>query len=91
MNDYDRTVDIVGRRIAPLNGETAVYSNLQTRWDYCGGDPSNLPVKRRPWDIKRYFNITEDWNKDDHDKEAPKPPLLYTPSPQISRSLTKMV
>lgn len=34
MNDYKRIVDIAGRRIAPLNGDTAVRSSLDARSKY---------------------------------------------------------
>lgn len=87
MNDYERTVDIAGRRISPspLNGDTAVCSSLGARWKYSG--PEDILLKERPWVTKsHYFNITEDWGVDDHDCEAPKTPdddfpLLYSPLP----------
>ncbi|KAJ5226521.1 hypothetical protein N7468_007746 [Penicillium chermesinum] len=79
MNDYTRRIDIRGHRIAPLNGDTAVYSSLEARWAY---------HHHKPWNGKfHHFNITEDFCIDDHDHEAPQKtpddyfPLLYSPLP----------
>ena len=78
MNDYKRTVGIDGRRIAPLNGDTAVYSSLQAGWAY----------HKEIWNGEYYnFNITEDYCIDDHDHKGPQKtpddyfPLLYSPLP----------
>jgi hypothetical protein len=85
MNDYKRTVDIAGRRIAPLNGDTAVCSSLEARSKY--STSGDICLDERPWvSNSNYFNITEDFGIDDHDCEAPKTPdndlaLLYNPLP----------
>ncbi|KAJ5280180.1 hypothetical protein N7478_005552 [Penicillium angulare] len=79
MNDYKRTVDVSGRRVTPLNGDTAAYSSLEAK--------STFHESKGPWVHKSYyFNITEDWGIDDHDCEAPKTPdddfpLVYSPLP----------
>ncbi|KAJ5436887.1 hypothetical protein N7445_007772 [Penicillium cf. griseofulvum] len=84
MNDYTRMVDIAGRRVAPLNGDTAVYSSLAARSKYSASEDT---FDARPWVTdSNYFNITEDFGIDDHDCEAPKTPddalaLVYTPLP----------
>ncbi|KAJ5777197.1 hypothetical protein N7520_000443 [Penicillium odoratum] len=79
MNDYTRTVDVAGCRVASLNGDTAVYSRKP--WTMFG-------------DELHYFNITEDWGIGDHDCEAPETPddylpRVYNPLPQSSRSSTR--
>ncbi|CAG8117220.1 unnamed protein product [Penicillium salamii] len=85
MNDYKRTVDVAGRRIAVLNGDTAVCSSLEARYKY--STAGEMCLTERPWVSKSaYFNITEDFGIDDHDCEAPKTPnddveLLYSPLP----------
>lgn len=88
MNDYTRTVNIAGRRIASLNGDTAVYSSLTARSKYY--PPWQFEINAMPWGKRctdpPYFNITEDWGIDDHDSKAPKAPedylpLVYNPLP----------
>jgi hypothetical protein len=85
MNDYKRTVDIAGRRIAFLNGDTAVCSSLEARSKY--STSGDICLDERPWvSNSNYFNITEDFGIDDHECEAPKTPdndlaLLYNPLP----------
>lgn len=67
MNDYKRTVDISGRRVTSLNGDTAAYSSLEAK--------SKFHESKGPWVLKsHYFNITEDWGIDDHDCDAPETP-----------------
>ncbi|KAL4797272.1 hypothetical protein BDV19DRAFT_387446 [Aspergillus venezuelensis] len=81
MNDYTRTVDIVGRRIAFLNGDTAVYPSLTARTKYYG--PREPIFQAMPWNAfcqeLPYFNITEDRGIDDHDSKAPEAPEFYLP------------
>lgn len=79
MDDYSQNVNIDGRRIAPLNGDTAVFPGLEARWAY---------YHKRPWNDEFYhFNITEDFCIDDHDYKASQKtpddyfPLLYSPLP----------
>ncbi|OJI99607.1 hypothetical protein ASPVEDRAFT_148650 [Aspergillus versicolor CBS 583.65] len=90
MNDYTRTVDTAGRRIAFLNGDTAVFASLTIRTKHSG--PRDINRAHMPWTPYQkqppYFNITEDWGIDDHDCEGPNPetpedyfPLVYTPLP----------
>ena len=55
MDDYARTVNTADRRIACLNGDTAVYSSLAVRTKYCGYR------EIRKLYMAAYFNITEDW------------------------------
>ncbi|KAJ5637370.1 hypothetical protein N7490_007249 [Penicillium lividum] len=88
MNDYTRTVDVAGRRVASLNGDTAVYSSLTARSKHL--NPNEYSHPRKPWTMfgnKLYYsNITDDWGIDDHDCEAPETPddylpLVYNPLP----------
>lgn len=88
MNDYTRTVNIAGRRVASLNGDTAAYSSLTARSKYYG--PQEFKSDSKPWGRfctdPYYFNITEDWGIDDHDCKAPEAPedylpLVYSPLP----------
>lgn len=88
MNDYTRTVNIAGRRVASLNGDTATYSSLTARSKYYG--PREIKFDPKPWDMfctdGYNFNITEDWGIDDHDCKAPEAPedyvpLVYSPLP----------
>ncbi|BCS20906.1 uncharacterized protein APUU_21338A [Aspergillus puulaauensis] len=90
MNDYTRTVNTAGRRVACLNGDTAVYSSLTVRSKY--SDPWDIEKAHMPWTEYHtdppYFNITEDWGIDDKDCAGPNPkapedyfPLVYTPLP----------
>lgn len=81
MNDYTRTVNVDGRRVASLNGDTATRSSLTARSKYYG--PRDFNFDPKPWDIyctdPYYFNITEDWGIDDHDCKAPEAPENYLP------------
>ncbi|KAJ6073192.1 hypothetical protein N7467_011277 [Penicillium canescens] len=81
MNDYTRTVNIAGRRVASLNGDTAAYSSLTARSKYYG--PREFKIDAKPWHRfctdPYYFNITEDWGIDDYDCEAPNAPEDYLP------------
>ncbi|KAJ5564848.1 hypothetical protein N7513_001090 [Penicillium frequentans] len=83
MNDYTRTVNFAGRRVAVLNGDTAVYSSLTARRKYYSPQGSTSIRYRKPWDTycsyPHYFNITEDWGIDDHDCDAPEAPEDYVP------------
>ena len=90
MDDYTCTVKTVGRQVAFLNGDTAVYSSLTVRSKY--SSPRDLKKEAMPWTIyctePPYFNITEDWGIDDHDCEGPNSkaledyfPLVYNPLP----------
>ncbi|PKY00970.1 hypothetical protein P168DRAFT_292893 [Aspergillus campestris IBT 28561] len=88
MNDYTRTVDIANPRIAFLNADTAVHSSLAARRKHL--EPRVLANFYRssgnPYYPSSYFNITEDWGIDDHNKGEPEPaesyfPLLYEPLP----------
>lgn len=88
MNDYTRTVNIAGCRVASLNGDTAAYSSLSARSKYYG--PREVKSDSRSWDRfytdPYYFNITGDWGIYDHDCKGPKAPedylpLVYSPLP----------
>lgn len=86
MNDYTRTFDISSRQVSCLNGDTAVCSSLEARARYTEPSLGERFHVNRPWEVRPYFNITEDWGIDDHDSEAPKTPdddfpLLYSPLP----------
>lgn len=75
MNDYTRTINIdASPCVASLNGNTAVYSSLAARQKH--RQPTSY---RETHNTSHYFNITEDWGIDDHDNEAPEPPMSYFP------------
>lgn len=82
MNDYTRTVDIANPCVGCLNGDTAVYSSLAARQVH--NEPGDMDdFDQFPWmpshSTSHYFNITEDWGIDDHECNAPKPPVDFVP------------